>query len=88
MARRVNQPPIIVTEADLLDALATASTAPEDAKTAHEMARETGLALWAVQKALRALHAEGRLRAHRKPHVGIDGRRGLVPAYTILPKRR
>lgn len=77
---------LVVTEADLLDALATASTAPTDARTAQQMAAETGRHLWQVQKALRALHVQGRLRTYRVPHVGIDGRRGMVPAYTILPR--
>lgn len=74
-----------VTESDLLDALASAftSTAPEDARTVQQMATETGWAVWQVQKALRALHAAGRLACYRVPYVGIDGRRGKIPAYTI-----
>ena len=76
---------LVVTEADLLEALASASDAPEDARTVQQMADETGLHAWRIQKALRALHAQGRLQAHRVPHVGIDGRRGMIPAYTIRP---
>jgi hypothetical protein len=76
---------LIVTEADLLDALATASTAPEDARTAQELATSHGVVLSRVQKALRALHVQGRLQCHHKQTVYMDGRRGRVPAYTILP---
>ena len=77
---------IVVTEADLLEGLATASTGPEDARTVQQMADEKGLHAGRGQKALRALHAQGRVQAHRVPHIGIDGRRGTVPAYTIRPR--
>lgn len=91
MARRLKLLPpdrISITEADLLDALATASTAPEDARTVQQMAAEMGLSAWRVQSCLRALHAQGRLVMYKVPHVGIDGRRGKVPAYTIRPKAK
>jgi len=76
---------IAITQAELVEALIRASTAPEDAKTAQQMATESGMALWQVQKALRALHSQGRLQAHRVPFIGIDGRHGMIPAYTIRP---
>jgi DNA-binding GntR family transcriptional regulator len=84
VARRVSSR-IVVTEADLLEALISVSTVPEDAKTVQQLAAETGLHKWRVQEALRSLHARGRLQAYRVPHIGIDGRRGMVPAYTIRP---
>lgn len=79
--------PITVTRADLLEALAAAAqgNAPEDAKTVQQLAAETNMAVWQVQKALRALHAAKRLQCYRVSFVGIDGRNGKVPAYTILP---
>jgi hypothetical protein len=79
--------PLVITQAELLEALASAvkGTAPEDAKTVQQLAAETNMAVWQVQKALRALHAQKRLQCYRVPFVGIDGRHGKVPAYTILP---
>lgn len=78
-----------ITEAELLDALlaATSGTEPEDARTAREMAAAHGIAASRVNKALRALHAQGRLQAHWVTRTGIDGRAAKVPAYTILPAR-
>lgn len=81
--------PIAITEAELYDALAVAAagSAPEHARTVAQMEAETGWAKWQIQKALRALHAAGRLTCYRVPFVGIDGRHGKVPAYTIAPAK-
>jgi hypothetical protein len=76
-----------VTEQELLAALAEAikGTAPEDARTVHQLAAAAGVPTSRIVKTLNALNAEGRVRAHRVPHVAIDGRHTTVPAYTILP---
>lgn len=81
-------PRIMVTEADLLEALVTASTAPEDARTVQELMAETGLSKFRVRAALIALKAAGRLRAHQVTREALDGRQRVAPAYTILPKAR
>lgn len=76
-----------ITESELMDALADAirSEAPEDARTVRQLAEIAGVPESRVNKTLRALHAQGRVTAHRVPHVGVDGRRCTVPAYTIRP---
>lgn len=78
---------VAITESELVAALtaATASVAPEDARTPAQLAAAAKVPLSRVMKTLRALHAEGRVAAHRIPWVGIDGRSTTVPAYTILP---
>jgi hypothetical protein len=58
---------------DLMEALATANTAPKDARTAQQMAD--------------ALGTKGRVQCHRVPTVGVDGRNVMVPAYVVLPPR-
>jgi prolyl-tRNA editing enzyme YbaK/EbsC (Cys-tRNA(Pro) deacylase) len=78
---------VAVTEAELVAALAEAirSEAPEDARTVQQLALAAGVPTSRVIKTLNLLHADGRVVAHRVPHVAIDGRRTTVPAYTILP---
>ena len=78
---------IRITESELIDALAAAASgdAPEEAKTAQELATETGVVLSTTQKALRALFQQGRLQTYRVRRIGMDGRNTLVPAYTITP---
>lgn len=78
---------VTITEAELMDALASSirSEAPEDARTVHQLAKVAGVPESRIAKTLRALASEGRVVPHRVPHVGVDGRRTTVPAYTILP---
>lgn len=79
-----------ITEVELMDALAAAikSEAPEDARTTHQLAKVAGVPESRVAKTLRALASDGRVIPHRVPHVGVDGRRTTVPAYTILPAKK
>ena len=72
-----------ITEAELLDALATAGAEPSDAKTVQELADDAGLSQPRVRKALRLLHRAGRLGIHRVQRADLSGRVQLVPAYTI-----
>lgn len=77
-------PRISISESELIAALASSvDSVPEDAKTPHEIADANGWAHSQVMKALRKLHAQGRLQHHRVPREGIDGRRIQVAAYTI-----
>ncbi len=76
----------MITLAELLDALHTASEAPEDAQTVAQMAEAMRVRGSTINTALRSLHKQGRVKAYRVPHVGVDGRRMTIPAYTILPK--
>ena len=76
-----------ITEAELIDALSSAmrSDAPEDARTVRQLADLAGVPESRIAKILRTLNAQGRVTPHRVPHVGVDGRRMTVPAYTIRP---
>ena len=80
---------VTITESELVAALAAAtkSEAPQDARTPAQFAASAKVPLSRVMKTLRALHAEGRVVSHRIPHIGIDGRSMMVPAYTILPAK-
>jgi DNA-binding IclR family transcriptional regulator len=74
-----------MTEAELLEALALASTAPEDARTVAEMAEASGISKDRVRQALGTLQRRGRLVVHRVRRLDISGHPQLVPAYTIRP---
>ena len=79
-----------ISEAELLDALASASrgVGPEDARTVAEIREDTGFSREKVMAALHASRKAGRLVLHHVERVGIDGRRARVPAYTITPLDR
>jgi len=79
---------VVVTEADLLEALATAQRGAAEGQTAVEMAEATGIAHKRVIMALRAMQKEGRLQVQYGKRLGIDGRLKPVPLYTILAKKK
>jgi hypothetical protein len=82
---------LTITHGEIMEALAAAQRdAPDDAVTVTELVEATGLHRNRVLAALKAIHAKGQLRAHRKWIDGIDGRRTHVPAYTLVasPKKR
>lgn len=72
-----------ITEAELFDALAAVTAAPDDARTVRELADATGVSTTRTKAALQRLAAAGRLQVHRVTRVRIDGQSQLVPAYTI-----
>lgn len=76
-----------ITESELLAALASAVTsdAPEDARTAQELSRETGIPVTRVRVGLQALQRDNRLMVHPVMRRRIDGAGSIVPAYTVLP---
>lgn len=76
-----------VTEADLLDALAAATSGegPEGARTVVEIVEETGIHINRVRAALKAMQVAGRLQVHRARRADMSGRVQTVPAYTVTP---
>lgn len=76
-----------ITTADILDALITASTAPEDARTMAEIRQETGIGEKRLRAALVTIRDEGRLQVHHVVRRDLSGKPQKVPAYTIAPKR-
>lgn len=82
--------PIVITESEVLDAIAHASrgSAPADARTVDELVQATGRPVSAIRRGLKALHLQGRLGIHQVDRTRIDGRRCLSPAYTVLPAKR
>lgn len=77
-----------ITEAELLDALTSASEAPADAMTAVELCAATGISNLLLKRALKRLASDGRLLSHRVKRTRIDGMVTSVPAYTILPAKK
>ena len=75
-----------VTHTELLEALSTASQAPEDALAVQDIVRMTGVNAVAVRKLLCTYEREGRLTLHRVIRRRLDGCMTSVPAYTIKPK--
>jgi DNA-binding transcriptional ArsR family regulator len=75
---------LTITHADILDALAAATAAPEGAATVIELAEASGMSIRSVRAALAKLAQKGQLITHRVERPRIDGQRGLVPAYTLL----
>ena len=84
--------PSIITEAEILDALATAAQergqGPKDARTVEQLAQTTNQRPEKVRAALGHLKKAGRLLVHRVPQERLDGSVRVVPAYTILPAKR
>jgi hypothetical protein len=74
-----------ISMAELLDALATASAEPEDARTLVELCDEHAMSPKMMRDALHALQRQQRLGVHQVTRMALDGRRAKVPAYTILP---
>lgn len=77
-----------ITEAELLEALATSRRDPAGAKTIREMMRETGFGKTKVVLGLRLLWEAGRVRVHQVQRASLDGKTRPVPAYTLLPAKR
>ncbi len=80
---------IVITEAELLDALAAAQPGkgPANALTVSEMQRAMTVRIGSerIHKALRELQSQGRLLVHRVSRMRLDGQMGPVPAYEVLP---
>jgi predicted ArsR family transcriptional regulator len=74
-----------ITQEELLEALYAAATGhgSDDARTAGELAAESGMSIGAVRNALKAVAKEGRLRTCRVRRTMVDGRPTLVPGYVI-----
>lgn len=79
---------IVITEAEIRDALAEATNGPKEARTVQELVSDTGVAERRVRRALKALQIEGRLQAHTVRRPDLSGRMQPVPAYAILPAKR
>lgn len=77
-----------ITEAEVLAALeesVNARPTPDDAQSVAEMASAMGVREGAVQKALKRLAAQGRLRVYRRASIRLDGQRSSTPVYAVLP---
>ena len=83
-------PIIRITTAELIDALAAAATGngPDEAKTANELAEESGIPVKVTRKALLALKQAGRLQIHTVSREALDGRLSRIAGYTITPAKK
>lgn len=76
-----------ITEAELLEALASSTKLTGDGQTMKEIVRATGLKEPRIRKALLACHEQGRLIVHRVMRSRLDGAASVVPAYVVLPAK-
>lgn len=78
-----------ITEAEILAALDAArrgaASEAEGARTAQEIADDTGVRLPRVRQALAAFKKQGRLRLHQIKRVAIDDRSLSMTGYTVVP---
>ena len=79
-----------ITEQELFEALAAAGrgTSPDEAKTANELAEESGITHKAARSALMALKKQGRLVIHTVTREALDGRACRIAGYTITPAKK
>lgn len=77
---------ITITENELLAALSVTTAVPDNAKTARELAAETGWGIKRVREGLQRLADEKRLLTYQVRRIGIDGRNAVVSAYAVLAK--
>jgi hypothetical protein len=81
-------PSVTISQQELLDALAAATQAPEDAMTAEEIAAFANCSTGKVHQCLKAFARDGRLQLHQTIRRRIDGRAQKVPAYSIVPAKK
>jgi hypothetical protein len=75
----------VITQNELLDALAQANAAPAEARTVVELAKLTGWTKDRIKDAIGKLAMQDRIDVHRVKRTAIDGKATSVPAYTIKP---
>lgn len=75
----------VITQNELLEALAEANAAPAEARTVTEIVKLTGWNKIKVRDAIGRLALQNRISVHKVVRIGIDGRNARVTAYAILP---
>jgi hypothetical protein len=75
----------VITQNELLDALAKANAAPSEARTVAELEQLTGWDRKRLRDAIGRLALQNRIDVHNVPRTAISGRSTRVPAYTIKP---
>jgi transcription initiation factor IIE alpha subunit len=81
---------IVITESEILDALAAAAPGrgPKEARTILEMEEETGIDARKIRRALRLLKANNRLATHRIQRERLNGTSMTYVGFTVLPPQR
>jgi hypothetical protein len=75
----------LITQNELLEALARANAAPAEARTVKELVALTGINEWTVRDAIGKLAMQDRIIVHQVPRPRIDGR--VVIVVAILARR-
>lgn len=75
----------VITQNELLEALAQANAAPAEARTVTELATISNMTKDRVKDAIGKLAMQDRIEVHMVPKRSIDGRNVRVPAYAIKP---
>lgn len=82
----------VITQAELLEALAQANAAPAEARTVNELEVLTGWNKHRIRDAIGKLAMQDRIVVHQVKRRQIDGNMRTVPAYAIVaapkPKRK
>lgn len=82
--------PIVVTEGELLQALADAAKveSPAEALTGPELMAASGMGAHRFRKAMHLLKAAGRLQVYPVQRESLDGRTITTRGYVITPAKR
>lgn len=75
----------VITQNELLEALAQANAAPAEARTVNELIALTGWEVKKVRAAIGKLAMQDRIEVHRVKRTTISGLPISVPAYAIKP---
>ena len=75
----------VITQNELLEALAKANAAPAEARTVGELVTLTGFTAKRIKDAIGRLAMANRIDVHQVPRKRIDGIMTRVPAYVIKP---
>lgn len=75
-----------ISQAELLEALAVAQKGPKEARTMAELARDYGVDIRLVRRALSALHEQGRLERHRITRERLNGTALTLVGFTVRPR--
>lgn len=68
---------------ELLSEVRGAQESGDDGYTAHEIAEKLGCCVKTVSTRLQTLNRAGRLRCGRAVRRAIDGRRAIIPVYSL-----
>jgi hypothetical protein len=81
---------LVISESDILQALRDAMVARPDGEgaTITELVERLGVGPERVRVTVKRLIGEGRMVCGKGHRIWMDGRRGVVPVYLLVPKTK